>query len=73
MAYPMKPILHIIVKDPADIAFEEMERWASELGYALVISEGKQAGAKILSPKRMKRADYAACINAAKAMLKPTR
>ena len=66
----MKPILHIIVKDHADVVFEDMDRWASELGYALVISEGKQAGAKILSHKRMKRSDYAACINAAKAMLK---
>lgn len=73
MAYPMKPILHITVKDSRDILFEEMDRWASEMGYALLMTVGKQGSASILSHKRMKRADYAACINAAKAMLKPTR
>ena len=75
MAHPMKlkPIIHLTFTDVGVVSFEEMDSWASGLGYALIISEGKQESVRILSPKRMKRADYAACINAAKAILKPTR
>ena len=73
VAHPMKPILCITSKHPSDMVLDDMATWAESSGYTLLVIQGNVESAKILSPKRMKRSDYAACINAAKAILKQAR
>lgn len=69
----MKPILCITSPNADDMSGGDLEQWALEGGFTLLLLRGKTESAKILSPKRMKRSDYAACINAAKAILKKDR
>ena len=66
----MKPILCITTPYPREMQLDEMSELASSAGYVLLVITGRNESAKVLSPKRMKRADYAACINAAKSLLK---
>lgn len=60
-----RPILWITITDALDINVGEMDNWATEMGYALLVTFGRQQSAKVLSHKKMRRADYASVVAAA--------
>ena len=67
------PILHITTRDAEALMegglFDMMERH----GYLTIVTSGRHESIKILTPAKMKRADYRACVNAAKAILKSAK
>lgn len=64
------PIIHITTRDVDALMEGEIFDLMERHGYLAIVSYGRQESVKILTPGKMKRADYRACVNAAKAMLK---
>ena len=69
----VKPIAFVTYeRDAMDMA--DVEAMADRLiyqldGYIVLVTPGHQTSVKVLSPKKLRRADYQACINAAKKIL----
>ena len=66
----LRPIIHLTTSDES--LADELEHMADFLhkeGYLLMWTYGKADAVRVLSPKKMKRADYRACVNAAKKIL----
>ncbi len=57
-------------RDVTSAEIDGISECLNDAGYLLFITKGKVESLRILSPKKMRRSDYAACVNAAKAMQK---
>ncbi len=64
-----KPIALLTLPRDAFLQAEDVCRRLDEAGYLPLIVEGGHVSIRVLTPRKMGREDYRACVNAAKAML----
>lgn len=67
-----KPIAFVTTPKPAEDDWEETGRMFDEAGYLFLYGKGPES-IRVMTAKKMGRADYRACVNAAKAILKASK